>query len=183
MCDARWTVAVHEASHAVVGCELRHSVTLVTIVRNGIAVGRTIIPTIEDWEQMVGDSLDQRFMRKYKNRKRGSLAIYLAGDVGNHLDGQTRRPLVSARVPPHIIDGLIARGTFAPGFNEKDDVKRALSIALHCWDTLFDEIDCAEARARKILRVRWQRVLYLARKLIRQGEMKGAALEAALSFS
>ncbi len=177
----RWITAVHEASHAVAAHELRHNVAAVTIVQQGIALGSTSIPTIGDWQDMKGDEFERSFMRRYRNRKRGSLAIYIAGDVGNTIDGKTLRPPVSERVPPGIFDCIMNQGWAAPGVHEMDDVKRAIELSLECWDDPMEEIRKAERRVDRILRAHWPKTLRLARLLMEKNSVRGSILTTVLS--
>ena len=178
-----WTTAVHESCHAVVGHEFRRDVVFISVEPSGQSLGRTTIPSIHDWQDMdAGDGLDPKVRRRIDRRERQALAILVAGDVGNHIESGGTLPLVSQRIPPGVFAQIMMDPLHhaAPGLPEKHDVKRALEMSIELPDHGMDEILRAEERARRILKTTWMRVMVLAKRLCKRGEMDREAIDAAL---
>lgn len=177
----QWNTAVHEASHAVVAHEYRRTVTFVTVKPSGESLGRTTVPSIHDWQEIeLGDGLDPKVRRKVDKRERQALGILVAGDVGSHIDRRAEWPLVSQRLPAGIFEQLMGPNHHAgaEALHERADVTRALQMALKLPGQGMEEILGAEQRVGRILRRRWLRVISLAKRLCKRGEMQRQAIEA-----
>jgi hypothetical protein len=176
----RWDVAVHEASHAVVAHEFRKPVNRVSVVAEGVSLGHTNISNLNDWDGIdLGDGMNRAANRKYNHRRRRTLAIYVAGDVGNNIESGS--VLVSGRLPAYVLQDLAANQHAASAaLHHMADLTAALMPAIELADEASVELLNGEERARRILRRRWQKVRRLAAKVFARGTVQGQELDAAL---
>jgi hypothetical protein len=130
----------------------------------------------------LGDGLDRQLRNKCNRLERRTMAILVAGDVGNNVESGAL--LVSGRLPVDFFDQLEMHAHAAAAqLQEKADVTRALMLALELPGVPGEELLRAEATARRILWLRWERVMRLAIRLLTEKEVNGGALTAALNWS
>jgi hypothetical protein len=172
----RWTVAVHEASHAIVGRIFNKPVRLISVVSRGESLGRTVIGKLDDWTELERKDefgTDTVIRGKIVNRRRRTIAILVAGDTGNHIEAAS--PLLSQRLPAHVLDDLLHhRRTSSAALHELSDLKRAFDLALHDPEgETMEVMEEAERRTSRFLKSRWADVERLAWKLCKRRTIYG----------
>jgi hypothetical protein len=163
--------AIHESCHAVLGRHFEKPVESISIEPSDESLGRTIIHRLNDWNEIdLGDELDPDARSEYAARQRRTLAIWLAGDVGNHIASGGKRKLVTQRNPDKVFEHLMrGQRAYVIGLEEKSDIKEAFLLAMDIIDgEPMEELRSAEGVAKGVLQARWETVLILAKLLLQK---------------
>jgi cell division protease FtsH len=188
--DERWTIAIHEAAHAVVVRSVGQVVRSqkLSIVARGRQLG-TAASMLEDKDQTI---------RTQEDLERQLVAV-MAGVAGEVIEfGQ-----VSSTVSEDLHAATKLARSMVTSFGMSERLGRVTigepggevflgaalqdlgSIGPHTLDVIDDETErmvaLAEARANQILRANWPAVTETAHALVEQETLSGLALDAVLS--
>ena len=179
--QAVFMVAFHEASHAVVAHEFGIQIELITLGFEDGSNARAETNGLYDWiDGPTPSQSDARGLRIWRRKVRRTLTSVVAGYYGNWMLNQER-----VRISDLTTDATIERWSCQEVLSRDEmgkmnDYRLAINCAIQFEGPPINSIRRAEQRAHRILRVRWQRVTAIAKKLEKRIPIRGHALDAIL---